>query len=92
MKRVQIMLSSMVVLAIVAGALAFKAKSPDVCAYGIQDPSKPLTTTCPFIARGDIQTVVAGNDELYATTLATVNNTCPTLVTVCPQNFTTEIE
>jgi hypothetical protein len=90
MKRVQIMLSSIVVLAIVAGALAFKAKSPDVCAYA-KSGNFGATVACPLIVRDDVETA-PGSSSQYATTLATVNNTCPTTETICPQNFTTIAE
>jgi hypothetical protein len=43
MKKVKIMLSAIVVLTVVGGALAFKAKTDEFCLYQIEG------TTCPSI-------------------------------------------
>ncbi len=60
MKRVKIMLSAILVMAIVAGALAFKAKSPNVCVYTTTLNATTTKTTCPLITTGDFNTTTLG--------------------------------
>ena len=50
MKRIKIMLLSLTVLAVVGGALAFKAKDDNFCIYKI------VGTTCPSIAIAETAT------------------------------------
>ena len=58
MKKVRILLSAVAVLAIVGGALAFKAKSPSTfCVY--QTLNCTSTSPCSFIAVSDDATVIS---------------------------------
>lgn len=50
------MLSAILVMAIVVGALAFKAKGPDVCGYSRTLNATATKTTCPLIGEGDYNT------------------------------------
>lgn len=68
MKRVKVMLSAILVMAIVAGAFAFKAKSFNVCAYYTTLNATTTKTVCPLVAEGDFNTA-AGQAIDYATTL-----------------------
>lgn len=72
MKRVKIMLSAILVLAIVAGALAFKVKSPDVCAYTKIVAAAPTTTNCDRVSNAN---------NVVASTFTTI--TAPTGSTLC---------
>ncbi|WP_162915591.1 hypothetical protein [Paraflavitalea soli] len=70
MKKVRIMLSAICILAIVAGALAFKVKSPDVCAYERLLSNGPVATKCPFFGVGNYYTTTQGAAvNQYATTV-----------------------
>lgn len=73
MKRVKLMLSGILVMAVVAGALAFKVKTPGVCAYSktIQD-NPPATTICNRIHASTVCTTlrtINGESTQYATTI-----------------------
>lgn len=93
MKRVKIMLSAICVMAIVAGALAFKAKTEAVCVYARTiTVNPPSTTTCPLVGTGVFSITTAGATTQYASFLPTVANSCPTATTVCSQSKTLTIE
>jgi hypothetical protein len=62
MKRVKIILSAVVALAIVGGALAFKAKSANYCYYEINQAQD----ACPF--KAVISTFVNDGTGTFATT------------------------
>jgi hypothetical protein len=49
MKRIKIMLLSLLVLATVGGVLAFKAKEENFCIYSKK--SWPVTTLCPMVSK-----------------------------------------
>lgn len=82
MKRVKVMLTIVALLAVVGGTLAFKAaKDVTICIY-----TKTTTGQTALLTKTAIrnpQTVTATTVP-FATTLAPVNNTCPStaLVTV----------
>lgn len=96
MKRVKIMLSAICVMAVVAGALAFKAKSPDVCAYSFSTTTTtlPIQVQCsravlvPTTASVVIITDVATRDKNYATTIQTVGGQCTLSTTLCSKSRT----
>lgn len=81
MKRVKIMLSAVLVMAVVAGALAFKAKkSVRFCVY-----THTASTSCPFLTTDfSITTPTVNGDPttIYVTTLDPQVAPCPT-TTVC---------
>jgi len=89
MKRVKVMLSAVFVMAIVAGALAFKAKSPDVCVYQriftTTTGTQPTTIgNCSLVSTLPVaSTTAAAPETIYAKVLAPVNDACPTTTTVC---------
>ena len=87
MKRVKIMLSSVLVVAIVAGTLAFKVKKTQLrCAY-----THTTTTNCPFWKKTFLITVSEGSPGLYGTTLVEpASGVCPTRVSVCTAKVTPE--
>jgi hypothetical protein len=90
MKRVKVMLSAILVLAIVGGALAFKAKSPDACAYARITDIPEDVTTCPSVDLGLFKTTVGTNNE-YATTIAKPATGCPE-TTTCAEFLKTAAE
>ncbi|MCS3801049.1 hypothetical protein [Niastella sp. OAS944] len=87
MKRAKVILTSLVVLAVVGGALAFKAKSPVYCLY---TTNTTTAFTCPKVAT--IETTIPGTKFQFATTRPILN--CPTAVpaTDCKFIFETVTE
>lgn len=88
------MLSAILVMAIVAGVLAFKVKTEIVCAYAKTIAvNPPVTTTCPLVGGGFFITT-AGAPTQYATTLPTApgQSPCPTITAICAQSKTLSIE
>lgn len=83
MKKAKVILTSLVVLAVVGGALAFKAKQPVYCLY---TTVKPGAITCPKAFT--IQTTVVAqpnNSFQFATTRPILN--CPTAVPTADCKF-----
>ncbi|MCS3801050.1 hypothetical protein [Niastella sp. OAS944] len=85
MKRARVILTSLVVLAVVGGALAFKAKSPVYCLYTTNVPAGAIT--CPKIR--NIETTEPGSNIKWATTRTVLN--CPTAVPTSHCTFTFNI-
>lgn len=87
MKRVKIMLSGIMVLALVAGALAFKAKSENVCAYATTGlATEPATKLAPIVHATNVpvQSITfPGVSTQYATTyLKPTTGTVTTCTTI----------
>jgi len=69
MKKVRIMLSAIVVMAVVGGALAFNTKSPNFCLYQIDDDG-----ACPSIDTYSTHGLVgAGNQTTLTSCPATTD-------------------
>lgn len=99
MKRVKVMLSAILVMGIVAGALAFKVKSPGVCAYTRAiSPNPPATTICNLTHATTLfvtTKTTAGLSTQYATiapALIEEEIPCPTLTKECAQFKTLGVE
>jgi len=90
MRKVKSMLLTILVLAIVAGALAFKVKSPNVCGYTKTITlNPPATTLCNLQGAGDVIPGGGANTE-YAATISTSggSNPCPFTLLTCSKNKT----
>lgn len=77
MKRAKLMLSSILVVAVVAGALAFKAKSPNVCVYTLIDTNAPVETLCELAAIGVTTKTTATADLVHFATTIPNDGACP---------------
>jgi len=91
MKKAKVMLSCIYAVAIVASALAFKAKAPNTCAYTRTLAGGPAVTTCPSVAVGAFLTELAGDNSKYATTIPQPASSCPA-TTTCGRNLITVVE
>lgn len=95
MRKVKFMLLTILLIAIVAGALALKVKTPNVCAYSTHKASPPCPATSICLRTHASTTVVtrttanAGACD-YATVLpsATQGPPCPDNTAQCPQSKT----
>lgn len=94
MKRVKIMLSAILVMAIVAGALAFKVKTPGVCAYTATVATAPATTICNLIHATstfvNTKTIETTASTRYAFTILKEDDEvpCPVTTAQCTQFLT----
>lgn len=88
MKKIKLMLYAILIMATVGGALAFKAKTPDVCVYSrfLTIMPLPATTICNRVTPDCVtSTTIPGSSKEYATILPCENGKCPNATTVCPQ-------
>ncbi|MCS3801112.1 hypothetical protein [Niastella sp. OAS944] len=85
MKRAKVILTSLVVLAVVGGALAFKAKNPLYCLYNTNVPGGAVT--CPKVET--IESTQPGVNVKWATIRPIIN--CPTAVPTSNCTFTFNI-
>ncbi|MCS3801038.1 hypothetical protein [Niastella sp. OAS944] len=81
MKRAKVILTSLILLAVVGGALAFKSKLPAYCLY-LTNPVGAVT--CPRVAT--IENTLPGTQIQWATTRQILN--CPTAVPKSHCTFT----
>lgn len=88
MKKAKVILSAIAVLAVVGGALAFKAKSQNYCLF---TKTGEFALSCP--SRAVIETTEAGSAVKWATTVQKIGN-CPAEVSPekCTFTFNTVIE
>jgi hypothetical protein len=96
MKRVKVMLSAILVLALVAGALAFKAKKATYCLYTLKTyttaPNQPVQTTCTSaLLVDDFST---GEKHEITNAFSTIAVPCPqvTFRTNCSREITYQLE
>ncbi|WP_276485742.1 hypothetical protein [Paraflavitalea pollutisoli] len=84
MKRVKIMLTSVLALAVVAGAVAFKVKTDNVCAWAklfpttVTTPSTTLFSTDRVTTIPGIRATTTTTANVYALTQVTTAAECPT--------------
>jgi hypothetical protein len=94
MKRIKIMLATLAVLAVVGGALAFKAQKFDnFCYYSStasHDGSGSPADYCNFNVADGFKLGAAGGNN-FATSAAKVQGNCPTTIT-CTQKFRSQAE
>ena len=86
MKSVKIMLSAVLVMAVIAGALAFKVKkAQNRCVY-----THTTSVSCPFWKKDISITTLRQTSEAYGTTLVIpASGVCPN-TTNCPQTVIAE--
>ncbi|MCS3801039.1 hypothetical protein [Niastella sp. OAS944] len=82
MKKAKVILTTLLVLAVVGGGLAFKAKLPVYCLFKLNNPVGAIT--CPRVAI--IETTLPGAATSWATTRPVL--ACPTAVPTSDCTYT----
>lgn len=83
------MLSGVLVMAVVAGALAFKVKTPNVCAYTSVVAAAPATTVGILTHATNVTTqrltATTTVSSFYASTSIKTGETCPSTIPSVPR-------